>query len=930
MKKKSSINSTDYISEAGIRRVNDVKNMVLPASVASRSAEIFIRDTPKYYGPSVENRSFFSSIDKNKSLKDLKYFINLSASSLHYSLKESEFIKTYGKGLVDSILKESESIESYIKEKEIVYFKNSSNSHWNEFKKDKDQGLSEKDLDFTVDHKTRRRFDEDEQCSIVKGLGLTSPVQTKYKVNVRKVEVINEGTTSGDTLLPYQDSNPNNSIIEGESFDYAAVFKEIDSKRIYKSENAELTLCFTLSSLSYVNNIEILSGSIHAPGIKSVMYLNSQNETIQINEVEVNGTFEKSLLFLPVEAKAFMVVLEQTSPIYYGEVKEKDSRLEKTLERSSMVSGVKTNKKEINGYVYDLSVSSVKFNLIRFSERGIFRSEYSQFSNLQSLRLDLNKTFLDVEEYYSQYFLRKIIENKAIPIEAYCGLKFFDFNGELLGEETVPLIDSYPKQIEYLELNDDIMRLKLYPDVFSRSSQYLKRIDLFEDCIQYEDIIEDLTEEEIEEQEKLTESLEELGELGQIVLTSNESEFEELGLNFEETKNIVRSQAALMLQKNQTVQTIDSGFSYARAIVSKDNGGKSYLILKLEENDSGYNVSLEKTINVNYVQSSFKNRAAVMNLNYEIQNSEKQPINGTMIDWSQYGDQTFIFPEKKYEGNGTPVESGGPTAHNPDDIVVKQPDESEETPDETVELTPDNPDCLTYTAYYYFTFNQKHSLLPGNSFTFFLESLGRYITGVVFAVTDAFTIKVLPNGVPSLPASSLGVDLSPKNTLTVSSAETKKLLEVWKGEELLELGRDYMISFDNGSNWYSSIPNLSSVKYKIRKACAGDFLVKLKNLDRRKEYLAKYKVLRNQFLVKSKRIVLKNGIPKIKAPYNTCEGIASAIIVMRENTGSKYKSQIVTDYSMSLFEDNPVANKKALKYNKSLKNRARRNSGNVN
>lgn len=927
MKSKSSINSADYISEAGIRRVNDVRNMVLPTSAASRSAEIFIKSTPKYYSPSVENRSFFSSIEKNKSLKDLKYFINLSASSLHYSLKESQFVKTQARGLVDSILKESESIESYIKEKEILYFKNSSNAHWNEFKKDKDQGLSEKDLDFTIDHKTRKRFEEKDQCSIIKGLGLTSPIETKYKVNVKKVEVINEGTTSGDTLLPYQDSNPNNCIIEGMSFDYGAVFKEIDSKRIYKGENAELTLCFTLSSLSYVNNIEVLSGSIHAPSIKQVMYLDAKNQTIQINDIKVNGTFEISLLFLPVEAKAFLVVFEQTSPIYYGEVKEKDSKLEATLERSGMVSGTKTNKKDINGYVYDLSVSSVKFNLIRFSERGIFRSEYTQFSNLQSLRIDLNKTFLNLEEYYSQYFLRKVIENTSIPVEAYCGLKFFDFNGELLGEEIAPLIDSNPKQIEYLELSDDIMRLKLYPDIFSKTSQYLKRIDLFEDCVRYEDIVESLTEEEIKEHEEAVENLAGLGELKDIVLTSNQSDFNDIGLDFAETKNGVVSQVRSMIKKNQLVKTIDNGFSYTRAIIKKADGSQRYLILKVEERNNQVEVSLEKSININYVQSGFKNRAAVMNLNYDIQNSEKQAINGTIIDWSQYAESTFTFPKKGYQTNDVPIESGSPTVHNPGDIVLTKPDETEEP---LIEISPEDPQCLLYTAYYYFTFNEEHNLLSGDSFTFFLESVGRYITGIVFSVSDAFTVKVLPNGIPPLPVSSVGVDLSPRNSLRVNAAEFKSLLEIWKNEELLELGRDYLISFDNGSNWYDYIPNENSIKYKIRKACAGDFLIKLKSLNRQKEYIAKYKVLKNQFLVKSKRILLKNGILKIKEPYNSCEGIASAIIVIRENTGNKYKSQIVTDYSMSLFEDKPVANKKALKYNKSLQNTAKRNSGNVN
>jgi len=142
--------------------------------------------------------------------------------------------------------------------------------------------------------------------------------------------------------------------------------------------------------------------------------------------------------------------------------------------------------------------------------------------------------------------------------------------------------------------------------------------------------------------------------------------------------------------------------------------------------------------------------------------------------------------------------------------------------------------------YYKITFDQHHGYVIGDQVFLYLSyteselSFKVSVVATVAKVETSLVLYVLCDEIANaIPFALLGKELSEYD---FSVSPSKELISVYKEKIKLTMGRDYLISPDNGSNWYSSIPEHQD-QYEINlKASAGDFLIKIPDVDQTKLY----------------------------------------------------------------------------------------------
>jgi len=942
MKFKNNINFTKDIIDAGYKRIKDIDNFDFSKLKLEESVTRFVNNTKDYnaYIPGVFE--IFSSFRKNESLKNLKYFINILSVELGRIEKENDFYKDYIYSLVKKIESESLSLEAITEEKEIKFFYGASKVCYNNFTRENDFGLNEQNRDFMIDHKTKFFFEEKEKLSVLKNLGITLPIEGKISVPIVEVEIINEETTSGDTLFPIEQSNPMNIIRRNKTFNYSVLFKEMDNKRKYKREHASLCLMLKLGSVTPLNNLKVISNSIGAFNIESISYIDGSGSEIKINEYEIENTFESNYIFKPIETDTLILKIVQKTPIGTSQIMEKEEEaLAKVMRAAGFISGKDVNIQEINGYVYDISVNSIELNLLSFGNKGIYRSEYSEVSNLNSITLKEASVIPSLISIKDSYIKDYLILSENVLTEKYFGLKIFSKDGGVLINETIPLIDNWEKQTEYLEPVGNVMRLKLFPLMHNSAfNNSISRITLEEICV--------TVEQQVDEKEDYVEEEETETELELIVtddsytadlitdLTEGIANWVEDSQDFQALEKQITDWAIKDIQNENLLEMVEG-------IMDGWIGGFGSINIKDFIRDDGMNVPYDIywAYEVQYDTTTNQGYVTLVNPNLGIDVSLLKPddqARGLAVNLSNlhYNISNMVTSAQQYTQyyNNYQVKLLSNTSNTTYTTIDtwQQIDREIQVIDSTlateISSRKDPTSEEICTDFYKITFDSKHFLKVGEYFDFYNAKEQVYIRGIVSSIVDKYTILTPKSYLGEMDSSLLDVDLS-ENELATVELNTFNI-EIFEESKRLFLGKDYLISPDNGSNWYSSIPSGSRINNLIKKARAGDFLIKYKDVNHNNFYIAKYFVSPYQSLSKSNKVLLKNKRVELQKPLSENEGVVNAILIMRNGFKNNYLSPIIYEYSLCAFEDKPKKIKKGLKFNKNLIVKNMRNTTNVN
>ena len=944
MKLKSRIKYSKDLIDAASKRVKDVDHYVFSTRFVNEEALklIAMKQTFISYIPLAFD--IFDANNKNASIKDLKYFINIINFELNKLERESENFSNYIHSLISKLESEALEIEATVKEKQLKFFSGSSSTYYCNFSRESDVSLSEINRDFTIDHKTKFGFEPKDTASVIRNLGITLPIESVISIPIVKIEIINELTTIGDTLKPLIVDDPMNLLFRNKVFNYSVLFKGHERTRRLKRKHAQLGLYFELGSRMPLNSIKIKSNSIAAFNVKDILYLDESNQEVSVSIQNVNNGFESNFLFDAIETDRIIIVLEQKTPAGTGVFKEREKILmERILDISTFTSGTGTNVSNVDGYLYDISIDTIEMNLISFRSKGIYRSDYREVSNLSSFNLSDSTIQIPIANEENSLFQQSVTFTDQVYIEKYAGLKFFDTNGGLLLNEKVPLLDNSAKQIEYLDRVGDEFRFKLFPLLhYYRSDLNIIRIDLVEQCPEEENIYEGADYSHTEIPELVDESypdidfivsddqytLDAIEEMREGLLNQHE-EWTENGnyLEYIITEIVVNN----LLQENivpKNVGTIDDIINHYGLIDIKDYTLTTGLVLPMDQyfayevnyTNGQATVSLldpSVGIQINSVLPQYQGRSSIINANLYRLNvaTAIQPSYTTSYN-------TLLFSNPN-----SPT-----TLSNLFNFTQADINKNNETLSllgfETVQDgTSQNVTQAGCLEFYKLTFDEEHTYRVGSHFQFYLSSYQVFVIGTVYQVLNSTQVLVAKNLVGTLPNDVLGVDLDLSYAYSVPSNALN--VEVFEGTTKLVIGSDYLISLDNGSTWLSYLPHDQETNRLIRKATAGDFLIKVHNLDLTKKYIARYFVLPKQFLSKNKNIKLVNGIIEIDEPLASNEGVISSIFIMRNGFGNRYLSPIISEYTINLFEENPRRIKKGLKYNQVVFNKNTRNTLNV-
>lgn len=925
---KGNISYNKDIFDAGIKRIKDSDNVDFTLMNINEIVSRYIATTKDYFMYSPGELEVYSSFNKNESIKDFKYFININNSKLLSLEEQNLFFKNYAYSLVKRIEKEVLSLDAETEEKEIRFFNGSSFVHYNNFSRESDGGLGERNKDFLIDHKTKFRFEEREKSSILKNLGITLPVENEVSVPIVKVSIINELTTSGDTLEPLVSTNPMNVLFKNRNFSYSVIFKEFDNKRKFAREHASLGLLVELGCVTPVNNIKIASSSICSFDIESISYIDTEGKEIKINEFEIENSFESNYLFKAVTTKYFIIKFSQKTPVGTSEIEEeREDIVSKVMRLKNMKSGSSKNISKIEGYVYDISIDSIKVNLFSFGDKGVFRSEYKEISNAVSFNIQESSAIPSLVEIKGSYINDYLILSDNVLCEKYAGVKFFDKQGTVIENDVIPLVDNEYKQVEYLEPVGNVFRLKLFPLMHGlKSAKEIGRIDSIQRCFPIEEQVtetEDVVEEEIETEDSINiiddpptteiidainkgladkyESWQDRAKIEDLLiqealrdlLSENLAQGIELGVHYGtvDVKDFILDDG-MAYDINETfmyeLKEIATNV-YDFRLISPSNPVNPNTVVELDRNLIG-SMNYANAYRNNYTASSYYSSNLMGNVNL----FSLQP------QGSAYQMNLFNLSEEDQSNN---IESANETSTQSEGELV----------------------CFHF---YQVQFRERHNLKMGNYFDFYIHEEQFYLRGLVSKVIDEYTVLVPKHTVGTVPASLLSRELTGGE---ISAVETNvDNIEIFEETKKLVLGEDYSISPDNGSTWYEYIPSGKNIGLLTNKVTAGDFLVKIKNPDHGKFYLGKYFVLPFQKLNKSGKILLKNKRVEIQDPLSSKEGVISSILVIRNGLKNKYLSPVIYEYTLNVFEENPRKIKKGLKWNKILTDKNRRNSTNVN
>lgn len=951
MKFKSRINYSQDIIDAGFKRIKDIENFDFSRIDINSTVSNFVNFTKNYeaYIPNVFD--VFNSFDKNNSLKNLKYFINISNAKYNKIHSENEFYKDYLFSLIRKLEMEALALDASIEEKEIKYFYGASTACYNNFTRENDFGLNEQNRDFMIDHKTKFFFEEEEKLSVIKNLGITLPIEGSIQVPIVDIEIVNELTTSGDTLEPIEYSNPLNMIHRNKTFNYSVLFKEMDNKRKYKREHATLCLLFKLGSVLPVNNMKLTSNSISSFDVESISYIDSFGEEIKINEYEIENTFESNYIFKPIETDTIILKIIQKTPIGTSVLKEKEAEsLARIMEIKNFISGKSINIEDIEGYVYDISINSIEFNLLSFKNKGIYRSEYKETSNLNSVNFSISSVIPSLISIKDSYIKDYLILSEEVLTEKYFGLKVFNKSGGVLFNNIIPLIDNWNKQTEYLEPVGNIFRLKLFPLMHNtRGVNYISYIEEKELCITIEDQVEpkvDYIEPEEKERDNNLELIVTDDEYSADLiaeLTESIADFVQESMDRLELEAIIIDVILSDIQNENLIEMVEGildgyiggfGAINIKDFIRDDGLPLPYDIFWVYEVQ--YNpdnllgeikfIKPDVGINLNLISPEFQARGAALNISNAYYNGLELNIFDKFKIYNNYQPMLLSNTSNKFSNiswNGLdPVKQLDET-YLQNNIEEAASIYSRETTNTS------NIEQTEYcTQFYEITFANKHEFKIGDMFDFYINQNQTYIRSVVSQIIDDYTIRVPKNYIGQLDSSLLSTDLSEGELDVVEKSDLN--IEIFEETKRLYIGKDYLISPDNGSNWYDYIPTGERINNLLEKVTAGDFLIKYKNVNHNKFYVAKYFVKPYQSLTKDRKVLLKNKRVEIQKPLSEEESLISSIIIMRNGLKNKYLSPIIYEYNFYAFENKPKKIKKGLKYNKWLKIKNVRNTTNVN
>ena len=423
----------------------------------------------------IQPRERLSSSLSNLRDRKIKFDLSLLNSRINNLERKVNFIEEYTNSFLESSADLEKSLESEIEELELRYFEKADNVHVNNFTKEKDKSGFRKKNVFRTDFKTLMPFEKKDIMESFFNIGVSFPVKSLETYDVANCIILDEKTNVGDTLSKvFTNQNPFDIFRKSKIFRYALIKRNKDTtSRSYKRKTQyndypynltpTLTLKIDLESYVSINYLKISPVSLQGFKLNKLSYKKDGSYiNVIINEIEIANKFY--VFFESFSSSEIILEFEQRGCIENNKVVLSDKAsyyLNEALRGGGFVSRVEENYEEITGFIYDLSLKHIEIGKVTFKNKGLIYSKPINVENFLS-----SKTKVTASNFGDGFF-----------VENYLGIHLNNDEDSLMLQEMVPLPDSKDSQNEYLELRENIGRVKLYPDINKNLNKDLLRLE---------------------------------------------------------------------------------------------------------------------------------------------------------------------------------------------------------------------------------------------------------------------------------------------------------------------------------------------------------------------------------------------------------------------------------------------------------------------
>ena len=509
---KDRIDFLPSLLKAAIGRVNDTDQPIESDSLLNNTAMLYINTTamrpPKAY---VSEFTRTSGATQRSYIKDFKYAVNSLNEKINSTARFARLNSKDVFATLYEIQRQVYKLDVEVGETEIKMLNGFSKVHLNTFVRQMDSQLQYKDKSWITDFKTSFSYPKKYLMHLLPSSGVTLPRRYEVSIPIVDAYIVDEFTDVGDTLMPVISTSPRNVFIKNKIFKHILVRKNFDeTSRKYKSKTlydnypysatSQLTLELVMPNVCMINYLKVNPVNAASFSIKDISYLNESGEQISIVSQSVDSDLFATFLFEPIYTKHLRVTFEQASTVAKTTTTIGDLEriaLSDMLEGAGFSAEINAESKEITGRWYDFSIKDIEVGEIGYENKGIYRSKSIKTSSPLGFEINRYTEAITPEQLFSEYYKTVTLpEGKALS-EAYVGVRLSNAQGGRVVDSIVPVPDSYPTQIEFLDFLHTDARVKLFPDLeWHLNDNCVSSASIKEVCVTLDDVVPDYESEE--------------------------------------------------------------------------------------------------------------------------------------------------------------------------------------------------------------------------------------------------------------------------------------------------------------------------------------------------------------------------------------------------------------------------------------------------
>lgn len=504
---KDRIDFLPSLLKAARDRINDTDQEILSDSTLDTLAFAYMNNKGSLPPLNrVTNKTIARSTNERNYLKDFKYAVH----SLNAKINSAEtFARLNAKDVFATlyeIQRQVYKLDVEVGEAEIKMINGFSKVHLNSFVRQMDSQLQYEDKSWITDFKTSFSYPEKYLLHLIPSSGITLP--RKYEVTVPIIDayIVDEYTDVGDTLTPVISTSPRNVFLDNKIFKHILIRKGFDetsrkykSKTIYDnypySATSQMGIELVLPNVCMINFLKVNPVNASAFSIKEISYLNEAGEQVNIVAQKIDSDLFATYLFEPIYTKNLRVVFEQASTVakttsIIGDMEM--LALSDMLEGAGFSAEVNADTQEISGRWYDFSIKDIEVGEIGYENKGIYRSKPVKISGPLGFEINRFVESITPEELFSEYYKTITLpEGKALT-EGYVGVRLSNAQEGTVVDSIVPVADSYPTQMEFLDFIHTDARVKLFPDLeWHLNDNCVDQATIEQVCLSLDEVIPD-------------------------------------------------------------------------------------------------------------------------------------------------------------------------------------------------------------------------------------------------------------------------------------------------------------------------------------------------------------------------------------------------------------------------------------------------------